>query len=534
MAVPANFAGDRVFTEDAENAGAAAALGDLAAVSLQLLHHLGNTLGDGFGPIRDDLAERVRVSMQTADASKARENSTREIQPMNAIPERNFGAVNNLAAIRLNQVPQFSGANRDPREVVRWINKVLTTAEAHALTLPATINLMAHASTGSASDFIDSMRETNATIATVIRNLELRYGDLCSPSEALTKANVLPRDEHDSLSDFLDKLRYLGKMAKRDIADANERNKAIDLIVEANIRRVLPKGVRKALEERILTRARMGLPPFSTMDLEKECILLEAKRLEYKMDKAKSQAKAQGRVMPIGRVHMVTQAAPYRTARSGSVYRIQDSMDVGSDSSGLSSDEEPEDNLADLAGELFAGEVRRIEAKYQAKGVIPDRQKVFRKAIRRFNKQQPQGGRSNRQQGNRYNREDRYNNRNVDRYHEGPASKPSVAAVTSTGVSMPTSGPPNKLPESPRKPIHELLALANCSRGDCLHCGMTGHMMTSDACPLRGKGLVDRACMKCKKGLHPVDDCLVVFQQPPKPAVAHIYDDSSDSDLNEE
>jgi hypothetical protein len=313
------------------------------------------------------------------------------------------------------------------------------------------------------------------------------------------------RGENENLSDFLDKIRYLGKMAKRTIANANERIAAIEAVVEANIRRALPKGVRRALEERILNRTRMGQPAFTARELEKECIELEQRRLDSKQEKAKEKARA------MGRVHMITRTPVTRAAKPAQVYQVHESpsMAMSDDSSvGNSSDEETQDNLAELAGDLFAGEVRRVEAKYIAKGIVPDKQRVFRRAIKGFNKRQ--------------------------RPNERYKPKPAVAAVTSTGVSVPVSGPPNKLPESPRKPIQELLALANCARGDCLHCGVTGHMMTSDACPLRGKPLVDRACMKCKKGLHPVDDCLSVFQQPSKPAVAHVYESSDDSDLNDE
>lgn len=503
-AIPANFAGDRVFLDDPETAGSAAALGDVVAANLQLLHGLSGILGAGFDATRDRIANNLRNTLEAANAFKARENATRELQPMNDIPRADYGVTNNLAGIRLNQIPQFSGITTSPREVVRWIGRILRTAEAHTLTLPTTINLMVHASTNSASDYIESLREQGKNLGDIIRLLELRYGDLCLPEEALTKANTLARGENENLSDFLDKLRYLGKMAKRGIANAAERLAAIDAVVEANIRRVLSRRVRKDLEERILIKARAGQPPFTVMELEKECLELEQKHAESKRDPARDH----GRARALGRVHMVTQIPRPKAATAAPVYHVQETGETGGSSSEVTTDEEPEDSLADLAGEIFAGEVRRIEAKYAAKGVAPDRQRVFRRAIRSFNKKQ----------------------RPNDRYR----AKPAVAVVTSTGASLP-SGPPNKLPESPRKPIAELLALANCVRGDCLHCGVNGHMMSSDTCPLRGKPLVDRACMRCKKGLHPVDDCLSVFQQPTKPAVAQVYEDSSnESDLNDE
>jgi hypothetical protein len=176
--IPANFGGDREFLDDPNRAGSAAALGDMAAINLQLLHILGNQIGDGFAAERDRLAGVLRTTLNAANAHRARENSTRELQPMNTIPPGDYGPTNNLAAIRLNQLPQFTGATKDPREVVRWISRVLRTAEAHTLTQAATINLMVHASSGSASDYIDQMREEGKQLGDIIRNLELRYGEL--------------------------------------------------------------------------------------------------------------------------------------------------------------------------------------------------------------------------------------------------------------------------------------------------------------------------------------------------------------------
>ena len=487
--IPDDFAGGRVFLNDPNQAGSAAALGDLAAITLQLLHLNGAGLADGE---RNRIAGHLRNTINAANAFKARENATRELQPMNRIPDDDYGLVNNLAGIRLNQIPQFDGKSPDPKEVVRWISRIDRTAEAHDLTRAAMINLMVHASTGSASDFIEQMREQGRNIGDIIRNLELRYGGLVTPDEALTKVNTMPRAEGQSLSSFLDDLRYIARMAKRGIANVAERNTAIDQLVENNIRRVLPKSVLRSLEERLLARQRMGLPNLTTIEFEKECVELEQRRNDNKVEALKAQSRIMGKHNR--RIHSVVQAIPIHsvTAQAGS---------SGSELSAESSDEDEPDE-ATIA---LMQEVRKVETKYAARGINPDRQRVYKKAIGRFNKKP------------------------MPNYR--PRPKPAVAAITSgTGVS--TSGPPNKLPESPRKPIQELLTLANCTRGDCIHCGVTGHMMNNDACPLRGKPLVDRACMRCKKGLHPVDDCLTVFQQPAKPAIAQIQEYDSDSDLN--
>ena len=58
-------------------------------------------------------------------------------------------------------------------------------------------------------------------------------------------------------------------------------------------------------------------------------------------------------------------------------------------------------------------------------------------------------------------------------------------------------------------------------KGQCIQCGQSGHYMHQDACALKDKLLMDRACMKCGQGLHAADDCLKVYQKqyvadPPK------------------
>ena len=88
------------------------------------------------------------------------------------------------------------------------------------------------------------------------------------------------------------------------------------------------------------------------------------------------------------------------------------------------------------------------------------------------------------------------------------------------------NGPPGRLQDGPRRSIMELLRAANCERGECIQCGNKGHLMHNEACGLRGKPVTDRACMKCNKGLHAVDDCPRVYQTraPPPEKVQYTAD----------
>lgn len=76
-----------------------------------------------------------------------------------------------------------------------------------------------------------------------------------------------------------------------------------------------------------------------------------------------------------------------------------------------------------------------------------------------------------------------------------------------TGQGAAAAGPPGVLDERKRA-IFELLALANCEKGECLQCGRKGHIKGNLKCPLRGKPLTDRPCLMCAKGLHAPADCL--------------------------
>jgi hypothetical protein len=160
----------------------------------------------------------------------------------------------------------------------------MTLAESHTLTAAATINLLLQASAGPAADFIRQMRDSNKTLNQIIQNLELRYGELCTPDEAQVKCNTLTRKEKENISDFIDRVRRLARMATRAIANADERNTALDELVQGNIKRVLPRSVKQALDERILNRNRMGLPSFSCQEYEKEAIELTRSRDMRKQD----------------------------------------------------------------------------------------------------------------------------------------------------------------------------------------------------------------------------------------------------------
>lgn len=480
---PDDFGGGREFLDDPDQASQAKVVGDLAALNLQLIHLMRRNVHADDAGLVDGIAEQTRLLVAASDRSQIREQNTRELQPVTQVPAAAWGVNNNIANIRMHNIPAYSGNGNDELDVVRWISKVFNLAQAHGLTLNATINLMIQGSKGGASDYIEQMREEGRTLYQVVQQLEMRYGALCTPEEARVKTNNMLRKDKEGLPEFIDRLRTMAKMACRLERDNNRRRIAIDTLVEGNIRRVLPTSVRMALEERVINRSRMGLPEFTAREIEKEALELEQRRSERK-----------GSVVGHG-------AKKYNVRQA----YVEESAESSDDDSSLTSDDDDQDE----EGVFLVNEIRRQEQKYVKRGRPIDHAKVQRRAVGQYN--------------------DKYRERrgfqgkdNRKPVHQGAR----LAMVPGPAQRLP--GPPNQLDQGPRRNVLELLALANCTKGQCIQCGYDGHYMKNDACALRDKTLVDRPCVKCGKGLHNADDCLRVYQknyggpqQPQGAAAAH-------------
>ena len=452
-APPREFGGDRVFADDPQNVGLPTAIGDLSALFLQNLHLQRNAAADAAGRAAIDAqAEVVRRVLAASNASQARETNIRELQPVTRVPAEPYGLEENVANIRMNNIPVFTGGSGDTIDVMSWISRIFNLAESKHLTFPATIALLIQGSSKGAANFIDEMKQEGKTLHQIIQQLEMRYGSLTTVEDARIKCNNMVRKQDEHLSDFIDRLRLMAKMACRQESDDNLRRRAMDILVEGNIRRVLPSSVRTALEERIMNRSLMGLPALSARDIEKECLDLEAKRKERKIEL---------RQMVQGKKHQVNK------------------VDVdGPEVDSSSSDEDDDDGESEHPGDFLINEIKLQRQRYFQRGKPVDDRKVMRRAFKNYNQ--------------------KFVGKNQGRQHP-------------YGARAAQGGPPNQI--GGYKPISELLNLANVQKGCCLQCGAEGHMMRNMACVLKDKPLVDKACAKCGTGLHSADDCPKVFQQ---------------------
>ena len=482
MAIPPEHGGARVFFADPEQTGLSTMVGDMAAMNLRILHLMDdNAVPPANRAAIDVIRVHARRVLAASDICKQREQDTRELRPVTRVPVPQWGANENIGPIRMHSVPTFSGTSSDQLDVVRWISRVFNLCDANELTYDAGINLLIQGSSGSAADYIEQMRDEARPLAQIVQQLEMRYGDLCAPEEARVKCNNMLRKDNEGLSEFIDRLRAMTRMACRSINDDAARRLAMDVLVEGNIRRVLPPSVRANLEERVINRSRMGLPAFTAREIEKECLDLERRRDErrFQLNKETTGRVRQGRLMQC----------------SEELRHFSDENDSSTDE--IESTEEAPYGLVCL--------IKEQEKKYARRGFAPDPKRAFKSAFKKFNQRHPPP---------RFPR------------NQGPYAARAVAAGLEN--QDPNRGPPNKLDSSVKRTINELLTLANVTRGHCIQCGQENHYMHSDACALKDKFLVDRPCSKCGQGLHSADDCLKVFQRqyvaPQQHQVNHVPD----------
>jgi hypothetical protein len=471
-APPPHFGGDRQFMADPQATGLSTMVGDMAAINLQLMHMMRHRFDDDAERAAiDALAVGTRDILAASNTSHAREASTRELRPITRVPDDEWGNAVNIAVIRLHNVPVFSGTDKDTVDIVRWISKIFSLAQTHTLTFAATIHLMYQASTGHAADYLEQMRDEHKTLPQVVQLLEMRYGDLCTPEEARVRTNNMARKEKESLSVFIDRLRVMARMACRMENDNAIRRQGIDLLVENNIRRVLPMSVRGALEERVRGRTQMGLPALTAHEIEKECLDLERRREERK-----SQTHHGGMI----------------TKRHARISKIDD-IDVKSESEDELTSSEDDLDVQDESTYNLIKVIKQETKKYTDRARTYDPKKVFKRAVRQFNQNRPP--------------------LKYPRATNVPPGARLVGAAPQGNPNYRQPGPPNRLDQNVKRSIPDLLELANCTRGSCIQCGVEGHYMHQDVCALRDKTLVDRPCIKCGRGLHAADDCMVVFQK---------------------
>ena len=189
----ADWGAGRQFLADPNATGLSTIVGDMAAMQLQLIHALEEVIPDDARAAVNNIAAHARQALAASNVSQAREQATRELRPLTRLPAAEWGVHVNIANIRMHNVPSFTGSDNDTLDVVRWISRIITLAQSNTLTFEATVNLLVQGSSGGAADYIEQMRDEGKTLNQIVQQLEMRYGDLCTPEEARVKTNNMIR-----------------------------------------------------------------------------------------------------------------------------------------------------------------------------------------------------------------------------------------------------------------------------------------------------------------------------------------------------
>ena len=510
VAFPPEYGGERTFAADPAKADALTTIGDSTVAQLRLIYTLeqAGLIPDPHKPALHSVRDTLLQTLRNADGVKTRERDTRVQRPLTKVPTEDYGGEDDLTRVRIQNLPQFDGESKDPAEVSRWLGKILGIAQGYKLKLKVVVQLIAQASTGKACDYIDQLKAEGKCLREVIELLEMTYGCLVPKEEARVKCGLMRREDGESLSSFLHRLRHMARIACRYEDDDTKRCQAIDELVEANVRRILPPSVKTALEERILARKRIGLADFTSREIERECLELEKAR-----DDKRKEIALQFSTAGNGRKGKFANLAAKFSALSVAQTEIDsdtdlDVVDVIRDelSPPASSDEDPE-----AERDIFlAAQIAREKEKFQRAGRPIDQQRVMKGAIRKYNdRYQPKGAQYRRNQPRVVGE--------ITQQNQGQGQR---GVVHNQVYFQRPRQPPSHNPDLRNRSIMELLELSKCQRGQCIQCGLRGHLLGRDECPLKSKPLVDSPCVACHQGLHASNDCVRIFQQdfvPPQP-----------------
>ena len=449
------------------------------AVGVQILSNAQEVDAATKTAVRDAARHAAVITTRHKDAI----TSAEKIRPMTPLPtytqaeqaQRN----DNIEEIKTPGLAVFKGSS-NKHECLSWLSRIMSTAKQHRLTDAATINLMKAKCSEEAFDSIEQdIRERN-DLETIVVNLERKFAGVCLPDEARIKCNTMKRNGTEMLSVFGDRLNKMARIATRNILDEAERTRQVKDLVIGNMKRILPAATKHDLEERINSRAAAGKPELSLTKFMQEVDAIEQRRVErvaqFKDDYKKKRLKSRYGVRAVAQD---TDPDP-----DESLLEDQSSDDSGDDGevdfdAFYVSDADDSDGEATEAGSEAESDIAEDEIEYVLN------------AVKQQRKMGARGGR------NKFATVKKAVKKVVDsRQNRYP-------------VYRPPDGPPRLLSQC-KINRSELPRLARVDREDCLHCGLRGHKAGTMKCQLKGHKMVDRACLKCQKGLHPSNQCPMI------------------------
>lgn len=422
------------------------------------------------------------------DISKAE-----RIKPMTQLPiypqvqgqpaQRN----DNIEEIKTPGLAIFKGtANK--HECLAWLSRIMSTAKQHRLTDAATVNLMKAKCSDEAFDSIEQDLSENNDLETIVVNLERKFAGVCLPDEARIKCNTMKRKDNQMLSVFGDQLNKMARIATRHIMDDAEKTRQIKDLVMSNMKRVLPAATKHDLEERIRYRAASGKRPWTVTQFMAEIDSIEQSRVERIAKHQEDQHRRK----------------KLRNRYGVRAVELSDDLDyVDAQIDELDSDDTDSNDEGEIDFDTYYisdAEEDGCDTDQESvteSDIAEDELEFVLNAVRQQKKPGFKGGK------NKFHRVKKALKKVVDsRQNRYP-------------VYRPPDGPPRLLSQC-KINRNELPRLAKVDQDDCLHCGLRTnppHKAGAMRCPLKGQKMVDRACLKCSKGLHQSNQCPTVRMQ---------------------
>ena len=469
-AIPPEHGGDRDFIENAQSATNADAIGDLAASlqlvmqALQLTHEVPVAMRDALAAARP----RVDTARQAVEAIQLRDVNQRRPPPLTHVPDGGFGALP-FGATRFNHIQKFvveEGRKPPATEVYSWLSACSVTATTAQLNDNGFYTLLMSTSGGEAFRYVEGCFRRNLPISEAVRSLEGRYGNLETPAEAGLSLTAYERNPKKSVASTLDDIRILAAIHLRTLPE-DERDARIEELVQIHLLRVTAGEVAAALTEEIRRAILSGAKVPTNDDLANRADRLEARKesaQRHTRDRERHQARqVQETYMAPSKAN--SHQVSVRSLREAEAQEAAEELIRA----------QPMDTGDEIENEIIE-RVLAIQQVMVAKNVQATPQSMISAAIRQVNKR-----------------------------------RMPVNQVLGQEQTAP-QGPPNKLARYTT--LMELLRIANVNKGECLACGLPGHIKGNVNCALRGLPLMDIPCTRCGKGLHSADSCPKPYMNP--------------------
>ena len=420
----------------------------------------------------------ARHTLRLADAERVR--------PMTDIPvyAPEVELNDNIEEIKTPGLEIFKGTS-NKQVCLSWLSRIMSTARQHTLTPAATINLMKAKCADEAFDSIEQdLREGN-DLETVVISLERKFAGVCLPDEARVKCNTMKRNGEELISVYGDRLNKMARIATRHILDNDERRRQQHDLTISNVKRILPAQTKHDLEERVKVRREQAKPELTLTQFMAECDSIEQRRLErlsqYREDLKRRKHRSK---FGVRAVHVDSDPAVYDHYLAAEAELEVEETPIDSQGFLVSNESDDSDSDSDESAVSELDEEEELD---------DDEIEVVLNAVKQANKRGMKGKKK---------------------------FEKVKKAVRKIARGRTNNFPPYVPPPGPPKPLdqckvnrEELPKLANVNTDECLKCGLKTnppHKSNDLRCPLKGHRMVDRACLKCKKGLHQANSCPVL------------------------